>query len=352
MIRTWRIVALLLVGVTAASCAPASGGQSSARPADLYAIVPTQANVRTLMGDSTWWGGPPSFEVLPLNAQRLDVHVKFGVFAPFLHLGTDEQLGVRYTIYDKSSSASSAMSDLQAIYSGAPTTPKVGDQVVYTVEGGMGGAPFRYLTFVRSGQVLMQVIWTRKDHDVKINTLAKVARAFVDPLKNLGKVRATPTPVDPNLLPPPGLDITMLGSANLPLESITVMLGSALPDTVYALLKGDGATTFAYGDYALNNDTHMEVQTAVLQFPSSATATEWATNLAPGAPDDRGIASGYVPVGSTPAAGVYRYVFAQGSYVGIIICKSSISGEAASRECEDPSERTALGWKAGLAGVR
>jgi len=345
-----RLTGLLAVAAVLASCAGSSVG--SAKPADVYSIMLTQAEVRTVMGDSNWWAGPPSFEVLPLNAERLEVNQKFSISEQYLHLGTGEQLGVRYTIYDKSSSASSTMSNLSTIYSGAATSPKVGDQVLYTAQGTTGGAPFRYLTFVRSGQVILQLVWLRKDRNLTTSLLAKVAKAFTDPLKDLGKKHATPSPVDPNLLPPPGLDITLLGAADLPLESFTVMIGSALPDTVLSLLKANGVRTFVYGDYALNNDTHMEVQTAVLQFPTAASAVDFATTFAPSPPDDNGIASGYIKAGGSPASGIYRFVFSEAVYGVLMICKSSIDGEAASRECEDPSERTALAWKAGLQGLR
>jgi hypothetical protein len=208
-------------------------------------------------------------------------------------------------------------------------------------------------TFVRVGQIVLALVWTKKDSAIRVDQLARNAKKFVDPLRNLSKVHATPSPVDQNLLPPPGLDITLLGSTNLPLESFVVMISAAIPDTLLALLKAAGASTFVYGDYALNLDTHMEVQTALLRFPTAAAASDWANTFAPNPPDSSGIASGYLPIGGgTPAAGVYHYVFSSGSYGGLIVCKSSIDGEAASKECEDPSHNTALAWKAGLEGLR
>ena len=342
-----------LLALTAVLAACGGSSQGSARAADVYSIIPTQDNVRNLMGDNNWWAGPPSFEVLPLNAERIDVSQKFSVSEQYVHLGTGEQMVARYTIFDKSSSASSTMSGLKSSYSSAATSPKVGDEVLFIAQGSTGGAPFRYLTFVRSGQVILQMIWSRKDRNMTASTLAKVAKAFADPINNLGKTHATLSPVDAALLPPPGLDITILGAANLPLESFTVLSGVALPDTVLALLRANGASTFVYGDYALNNDTHMEVQTAILKFPTPTAAVDFATTFAPQPPDDRGIAAGYLKIGGgTPASGVYHFVFSEGVYGVLMICKSSIDGEAATRECEDPLDRTALAWKAGLQGLR
>jgi hypothetical protein len=347
------VASLFALAAVLSSCAFGSSSAGSAKPADVYSIMPTQDDVRTLMGDNNWWAGPPSFEVLPLNAERMEVSQKFSVSEEYVHLGTGEQMVARYTLFDKSSSATSMMSNLSSTYSGAATSPKVGDDVLYVAQGSTGGAPFRYTTFVRSGQVILQMIWARKDRNLTTSTLAKVAKVFADPIKDLGKDHATLSPVDANLLPPPGLDITMLGAANLPLESFTVLSGVALPDTVLALLRSNGASTFVYGDYALNDDTHMEVQTAILKFPTPTAAVDFATTFAPNPPDDSGIAAGYLKIGGgTPASGVYHFVFSQGVYGVLMICKSSIDGEAASRECEDPSERTAIAWKAGLQGIR
>jgi hypothetical protein len=341
------------VATLATSCASfGSSSAANARPADVYAIMPSQSEIRSLMGDSTWWAGPPSFEVQPLNWSTTPQTEKFAVSEQYLHLGTDERLLGRYVVFDKSSSASTELSNLQSFYGNAPTTPKVGDQTMYLVQQGMGGAPYEFFAYVRVGQVLLTVIWSRKDPNVSTTTLSKLAKEFADPLRNLGKSHATLRAVDPNLLPPPGLDITMLGNANLPLESFVVMQGTALPDTVLALLTQSGVTTFAYGDYALNPDPSMEVQTGILKFPSATAAADWANTFSPNPADQSGIGSGYIKGGNTPGAGVYHYVFASANYGALIICKSAADGAAASRECEDPAERTAIAWKAGLEGLR
>lgn len=304
------------------------------------------------MGDSTWWAGPPTFQVQPLNWIRSPETEKFGVIGEYLHLGTDERLVARYLLYNKTSSANTEMSNLKSIYQGWPTAPKVGDDTLYIVQPGMGGAPFLLYSFVRVGQVLLTVILSRKDSNFTMNQRVQITKKFADPLRDLGKAHLKLSPVDPNLLPPPGRDVTMLGSANLPLESFVVMQGTALPDTVFALLKQAGVTTFAYGDYALNADPSMEVQTGILRFPSASAAMDWANTFSPSPLDPSGIGSGYIKGGDTPGAGVYHYVFASGNYGALIICRAAAIGTAATRECEEPSDRTAIAWKAGLEGLR
>jgi len=348
LIKFARAVCLLALAAVAASCG-IGPGSLNAKPADVWSIVPTQAAVRSLMGDSNWYAGPPSFEVEPLDAGTTPVTVKFGISQSYEHLGTDEKLFARYTVFDKTSSATTAMTDFQTVYGQSiATSPKVGDQVLYYATFSGGGAPYLTRTFVRVGQVVVSVVWTKKDAQIKIEDLGKRAKLFADPIRNLSKAHAAPAKVDSRFLPPPGLDITPLGAANLPLESFVVMYGAALPGSFLSTLQDVGASNFAYGDYALNLDTHMEVQTAVLRFPSASTAASFAGVIAPQPEDQSGIASGYINSGGTPAAGEYHYVFAAGSYGVLMICKPSIDGEAASRECEGPMERTAIAWRDAL----
>lgn len=338
----------MALSAIASSCAI---GPSSlnAKPADLWSIVPSQADLRSLMGDSNWYGGPPTFQVEPLDSGTTPVTQKFGISQLYEHLGTGEQLVARYIVFDKTSSATSAMTDFQAVYGQSiASSPKVGDDVLYYITFAGGGAPYLTRTIVRVGQVVLAVVWTRKDSQITVGQMARAAKLFADPLRKLSKAHAKPSVVDARLLPPPGLDITPLGAANLPLDSFVVMIASALPGTALNALQSIGATSFTYGDFALNLDTHMEVQTAAFRFPAASNAASFAGALSPSPADQNGVGSGYVKSGGTPAAGQYYYVFAAGAYGVLMICKPSIDGEAASRECEDPMERTAIAWRAAL----
>ncbi len=346
---TLALVAVALVG---ASCAQLTGSGFTSKPADVYTAFPNQGDVRSLFGDDNWWVGPPSFGVLPLDAATTPSTVRFTIGQSYVHMGTAEQLFARYTVYDKVASATSAMSEYQTSYGTSPSSPKVGDQVLYYGLQGSGGAPFASRTFVRVGQIVVQLVWTRKDVQATLGQLGKNAARFIARLKDPTKLRAKGGSVDPTLLPPPGLDITLLGTTKLPVESFVIMILAALPDPILALMRRAGISDFSYADYALNNDTHMEVQLGLLNFPTAADAADWANTFSPGTPDSNGIAGAYLPVGGTPAAGVYHYVFSSGPYGALLVCRSSIDGEAASRECEDPLKSTALAWKLSLGGLR
>ena len=344
-----------LLGVAALAAISLSACASStynAQPADVFAAGLGQSDVRSLMGDTNWWEGPPSFGVLPLDAATADLSERFSVTNAFIHLGSDEQLVVRYTVYDKASSATAQMTALKNRFSTSATSPKAGDDVLYTGIVSTGAAPFVFRTFVRVSQIIATIVWTHKDLGVTTKQLARNAVKVADGLKKMiaAKAHATPIAVDKMFLPPPGLDITFLGATQLPIEAWAVMRHAASPGPVIDLIHTEGVTDFAYGDYALNNDTHMEVRTALLNFPTTAAAAEWASAFAPGTPDSNGIAGEYLPVGGTPAAGEYHYLFISGHYGASLICKASLDGEAASRECEAPMGRTALSWKLALQG--
>jgi hypothetical protein len=350
LIRRWIAGAVVLV-IALTACTRSTG--FNARPVDIYAGAPTQSDVRSLFNDPNWWQGPPSFDVLPLDSATMPFTQKYSVTQEFIHLGTSEQLFIRYTVYDSTSSATTEMTNITNAFPNNPTSPKVGDAVVYNVQQGSGGAPFITQTFVRLGQVLVAIQWSQKDTTkLSVQQLARTATLVINHLKNVqdGKVHAKPQAVDAKQLPPPGLELTLLGAAILPAEAWVVMTGTAIPQTFFDLIKQAGITSITYGDYALNNDTHMEVQSAMLQFPSPDDALQWATTFAPGTPDQAGIASAYIPTGGTPAAGEYMYIFVAGQYGGMLICKPSVDGEAATRECESPMEATAVSWKFALSG--
>jgi hypothetical protein len=351
----WRLAALLALAATVlTACARPGSGSFSGSPADLYAAGPSEAQVRALFGDNNWWEGPPSFRVRPLDSATMLDTERFGVTQHYIHLGTAEELLITYTAYDTVSTATGVMTNLKTQY-GATTPPqKVGDDTLYLTGKGVGGAaPYVARTFVRLGQIMVEIGWSRKDGPPQLSQEQKVAKKVVDNLQQVmsHKVRGTAQPVGDKFVPPAGLDITYLGSTQLPIESWTVMVNSALPGPALTLLQGEGVANFAYGDFALNNDTHMEVQTALLTFPIPTAATDWLNTFSSGTADQAGIVSAYIPIaGGTPAAGEYHYFFTSGNYGGMLICRPSVSGEAATRECEDPMQRTAVAWKLALGG--
>jgi hypothetical protein len=349
------IAGLLLVPVLLACGKPS--GSSTATVGDVYAAAPSQADVRQLFRDSNWYEGPPTFGVSPLDEGRNSFNVKFTLSVSYLHIGSGEDLAAFYSVFTTTSIASTVMSNLKTTYAGEATSPQVGDATLYHGAGSAGPAPFVSHTFVRSGQIVVEIVLSRKDSQASISDLARYARKFVGGLKNLGQAKPSqsPSPVDPKQLPPPGRDITPLGSTRLPIEAFVVMIGSALPDNINAILRTSNVTSFTYGDYALNADTHMEVQTAFMKLNSAVDALSWAhgfgSNGGSVPPDANGVYHEYIPTGGTPAGGEYHYVFAEGTYGIYMICKPAVSGEAASRECEGPMSRTVTGWTLALKGL-
>ena len=304
------------------------------------------------MGDSNWWQGPPSFGVRPLDAQTISYTERFSLTQRFIRVGTAEELVVRYTVYDKSSSATSQMTSFQNAFGASPTSPKVGDQVLYYGLAGSGAAPYVTRTFVRLGQVVVQIVWSRKDGVPTVSQLGRNAAKIVEGLKKATSGQSHPSPeqVDPKLLPPPGLDITYLGAARLPIEAWLVMVNIAIPTAGLDLLHTAGVSDFVYGDYALNHDTHMEVRSALLTFTSPSSAATWAETWSSGTPDQNGIANAYVDTSGVEGSGEYHYFFTSGIYGAMLVCKASGEGEAASRACEGPLNRTAIAWKLALGG--
>jgi len=350
LIKSFAPVAAMLAMTVGLSACAIGGSTFNGKPADVYSVIPTQDDVRKVMADDGWWMGPPSFQVKPLDYDIIPATQRFGVSVQYEHLGSAEVLLANYTVFDKASSATSVMNDYQTVYGSSPTTPRVGDQVLYYAMAGSGAAPYVARTFVRVGQIIARIVWTRKDSVPNVNQLGKLATLFSGGLKNISKAHGSFKQPDKKFLPPPGLDITPLGAAVLPIEAMAVMLRAALPGSLVDFLHQNGIDNFAYGDYVLNNDVHMEVQTAVLSFPTSSAAADWASASAAGPADANGISGGYIATGGSPAGGEYHYIFTSGIYGAELICKPSVEGEAASRECEDPMSRTALAWKQALGG--
>jgi hypothetical protein len=316
---------------------------------DLYAANPSLADVRALLGDSEWWPGPPSFGVRPLDSASMSFKEKFHVITRFAHIGTAETFDIGYTIWDSSSSATTTMANVQAAFGTSVNGPKVGDQVLYYGSQGTGAAPFSTYTFVRTGQVVTTISLSLKDAFPKVAQLGKIATKVTSRLKDVlaGKVHASPLPTaDVSLLPPAGPDMTLLASVRLPIEAVVVMLGFASPEALARILHTTGVDSIVYGDYALNNDTHMEVRASVFNFISAQQASTWLEALRGShRVDSNGIATFY-----DDSTGQYFSLVAAGTKSAVLVCRSTSSTEAASRSCELPMSRVAPAWLISLTG--
>jgi hypothetical protein len=309
--------------------------------------MPSVSDVRTLLGDNTWWPGPPSFGVRPLDVASMPLTEKFSVTQPFSHIGTAETFVVDFTLWNASSAATTHMANVQTALGTSATGPKVGDQVFYYGSQLSGAAPYDTASIVRLGQIVATISWDLKDGFPKVAQLGKVATKVVSRLKDLvsGKLHGSGLSVtDSVVLPPAGLDITLLGTATIPIEAAMVMMDPPSIDALTQSLIGLGVGDVVFGDYVLNTDTHMEVRSSVFKFTSSKDAGDWLTVFRGTFPVDQdGIASFYDPV-----HGRYMFLFASGTKGALLICQSTAASEAASRSCETPVSRVVSAWRLSL----
>ncbi len=307
-----------LLAVVASACAirPSSSG-SNVRPSDFYGANPSLADVRSLLGDSNWWPGPPSFGVPPLDSATTPFNQKFHVITRFAHLGTAETLDIEYTLWNSTSSATTQMTNIQSAFGTSASGAKVGDQALYYGSKTTGAAPWGTVTFVRIGQVLTTITLSLKDAFPTVTQLGRIATKVTARLKDVlsGKVRVNPLAAsDVLLLPPKGPDLTLLGSVVLPIEAVVVMLGFESPEALARILHTSGVDSIVFGDYALDTDTHMEVRAGVFNFTISQDAVTWVDEL-------RGSNN---------------------------LDRSTSDAEAASRACESPLARIGPAWMLSL----
>jgi hypothetical protein len=347
LIRALAIVAM--VALLSSACTRGIAGGTNAQPLDLYAAAPTVAAVRSLLGDSNWWPGPPSFGVRPLDAAYMPLQEKFTVVQRFVHIGTAETFDVELALWASTTTATAQMTSIQTALGTSVTGPKAGDQVLYYGSQIAGGAPYATSTIVRVGQIVIGITWALKDAFPSVAQLGKIAVKVTSRVKDLiaGKVHGSSlASADSALLPPASMDITLLGSARIPIEAAVVMIDSPTLESLAQAFHSSGVDDIVFGDYALNNDTHMEVRASTFKFAAAQDATAWLDLVRGTYPlDQGGIAAFY-----DPSLGEYYFLFASGTQVGMLICRSTSSAEAASRACEAPLSRVAPVWKLSLGG--
>jgi hypothetical protein len=329
------------------ACTRPTSGASNVSPTQIYSASPTESDVRSALGSQDWWATVPSFMVRPLDLPNTPETVRFEISNHFVHIGTSEVFFADYTVFSATSDATTYMTNLQSQVPTA-TGPKEGDQAVY-----YGSRPATtsalYATgvFVRLGQIVINFEWQRDAGFADLNTLAALAGKNVSKLKDVlaGKVTVSPLPAtDSQLLPPPGLDVTLVGTAQLPVESAAAAVGSGAPEEVVSSLQQLGVKDFLYGDYALNADLTMEVKAAVVTFNSSDDANSWFTAEFGSTAATSGILEGYSDV-----SGQYYAFFPAGAHVAMLFCSSTTPLQAASRACETPLGDLINNWHASLS---
>jgi len=348
---TRRLVALVvLVPLVLGACTRSSGlSGGNAKPADIYAAGPSLPQVRTLLGDSSWWPGIPAFGVRPLGLPSTPETVRFSITQHYFHLGTSETFVAEYVVWASVSDATSRMSAVQSQLGTTVTGPRAGDQVIYYgVRQATSAALYETVAFVRVGQVIITADLTRGAGFADISEMGRIATSLVSRLKDVlsGKVRPSPSPSgDAQLLLPPGQDVTLVGTAHLPVEAAADMLGSASPTDLADSFHKLGVSEFLFADYALDADLSMEVRASLFNFATADDANTWIdaaigkSNL-----DQNGVASGY-----SDSQGTYYAFFGAGSHVAVLFCASTVPNTAASRACEAPMTRLISVWQSALS---
>ena len=342
---------MIAVAVTVlTSCARTGSSTASAQPADFGAAFPSLADMRQVLGDNNWWPMPPSFRVPPLDFDRVPAIVKFEVDQAYLHVGSAEIATISYLEFSSTTLSTLVMTGLSSGQATPVTSPRLGDQALYVQARSTGAAPFDSTVYVRVGLTITAIQWLRHDAYSSPSLISKVALKAIARVKDVvaGKFHASPPPqVDSSQLPPPGFEITLLGYARVPVESVVLELGySSAPEQIATLLHSGGVTDALYGDYVLNADTHMEVKTLLMNFADATIAGQWLDAIRGSTPlDANGIFSAY-----SQTRGQYFYAFAAGSKTALLTCAPTGPTEAASRACEVPLQDGSFAWKLSLGG--
>jgi hypothetical protein len=332
------------------SCTRTGSSATGAQPADFGAAVPSLADMRQVLGDSNWWPMPPSFRVPPLDFDRVPSLVRFEVDQGYLHVGSAEIATISYLEFPSTTLAGLVMTNLSSAQATPITSPRVGDQVLYVQAKSTGAAPFDSTAYVKVGPTITGIDWFRRDAYSSPTLMSKVALKAVARIKDVvaGKFHASPPPqIDSSQLPPPGFEITLLGYARVPIESVVLELGySSAPEQIATLLHSGGVNDALYGDYVLDADTHMEVKTLLMNFGDTATASQWLDAIRGTTPlDANGVFSVY-----SQTRGEYFYAFVAGSKSALLTCAATGPTEAASRACEVPLQDGSAAWKLSLGG--
>jgi len=350
--RTLRGIAIIAAaGLLAGACTRPFTQAPPAKIMDVYAASPSAADARSLLGGE-WWTSAPTFAVRPLDDANFATQVKYTVIRRYANVGTAESWRIRYIQLDKSSSATTLMSNIESSLGSGTSGKNVGDKVLYYQEklasSAQGGAPYETLTLIRVGSVVIESMWLRKDGFPSSDQLGKIASKLTDAIKNVvaGKVHGTAATADDlAMLPPPNTYITLLGAVRLPIEAVPLMLNFSAPTELADLLRQEQLNDFVFGDYVLDTDTHMEVQAVVFTLASPTAAQElFDTFKGSAALDANGVLKFYNDV---TGPGQYDYYILSGRHLGLLICRSTAeltANEAASRACETPLETVATAW--------
>lgn len=335
-----------VLAVMLSSCVRSATPANHLHAQDVYADAPPLADVQAILGGSGWWPGPPSFQVRPLNIETIPTQLQFSVTTRYVNVGTTDRFELMTQLWDSTSSATGHMSAVQSVLGTPATGPRVGDQTLYyELQPGQGESAFTTLDFIRVGQSVAALSWILAGGVASSSQVGKMASRVTGQLRDLlaGRVHGQLLPEsDLAVLPPVGPDITLIGSARLPIQVFPLILNAAAPQQVVGTFQSLGVTDFVYGDYVLNNDTQSEVRASVITFLTSQDASNlFDAFRGTNALDANGT---WVYYDDVSGPGQYYVMFAAGTKLALLNCRSTTQTLAASRSCENPQARVALAW--------
>jgi len=344
-----RLLALTMVLAIAAVACGRTTGPNGPNLATVVAGSVQLGDVQSSLDDSSnWWAGPSTYGARPLDISQRDDNELLFFTRRFSHVGTSEELLIRYDVWSSTALAAAIVTATQQAAPSPSTSPGAGDQVIYYNENlRFGAAPFMSRALVRVGQTVADVRLTQAVGFAPSSTIGKLALAVGSHLKKAvsGPVQTLPTssPAEGSL-PPVSSDIQLLGSTTLPVGAVAQMVDSPAPTDLVTLFGTLGVSNFVYGDYVLLADTHMEVQTAGFTFSSSTGASDWLNSFIGKANlDQNGDYLNFDQVSEQ-----YIGAVGVGSHGALLICRSTADFEAASRACETPISRVLGAWKTSL----
>ncbi|HEY1455637.1 MAG TPA: hypothetical protein VGG31_04005 [Candidatus Dormibacteraeota bacterium] len=347
MIRAARLGALaVLLALTLVACGRATSNNGPSI-STVYAASVRLSDVKPALDDpDNWWPAPPTFGLRPLDIGSMNDAERFYFVQRFAHLGSPEKLRLNYQVWSTTTIAQAILSNVQSSVSGATTTPAAGDQVVYVNQNiNFGPAPYLSEAVVRVGQTIVDIQLSQANGFAGSGSIGRIAKTVGSRLKHPPSGGSLlPPSTDPALLPPVGPDLTLVGTARLPVEVVAEMVDDPAPTDLVTLFNRLGASDFEYGDYVLLADTHMEVQTAAFSFSGATGATDWLNAFIGKANLDA--SGGYLNFDSV--TGQYIAAAGVGSHGILMICRSVADLEAASRACETPISRVLDAWKSQL----
>jgi hypothetical protein len=300
-----------------------------------------------------WWTSAPTFSVRPLDDANTSSQIKYTVIRRYVNVGTAETWQVSYIQLDKSSSASTIMTNIENNAGSGTGGKNVGDKVLYyqqklSASSGSEAASYETDTIIRIGSLVIESVWLKNDSFPSSTELGKVASNLASGAKEAidGKVHSDSlSSTDMAMLPPPNAFITLLGAVKLPIEALPLMINASAPTQVAALFTAESVTDFVYGDYVLDDDTQMEVQAAVFTLPTAKDAEQlFDTFKSDATVDANGVLKFYTEANGP---GQYDFFILGGRHLGLLICRSVAeftAHGAASRACESPLETVASAW--------